>query len=78
MTSLLQTVDQERVALRTAAWLKDLRRRLNLSQAKAAKAAGVTRNTFASWEHGRTAPMLFHIERLKLLEKNEKRARGLR
>ena len=78
MTSLLQAVDQERVALQTAAWLKKLREELEVSQVRMARAAGVTRNTYSSWERGRTVPMLFQVERLKAFEKNHRRGKGLR
>lgn len=77
MTSLLQA-GEERVALPMAAWLKNMRRVLRLSQSKAATAAGVTRNTFSSWERGLTVPTLSQLERLQVFEKNQRRAKGLR
>jgi len=73
---LLQTVDQRRVALETAAWLKKLRLLHGLSQAKAAGVAGVSRNTFSSWERGRTAPLLFQVKRLEAFEKQRARHKG--
>lgn len=78
MTSLLQTVGQERVALRTAAWLKELRRQLGLSQKKLGEAARVHRNTVSSWERAKSVPTLSQVEDIKLFEKNLRRAKGLR
>lgn len=78
MTSLLHTVDQVRVAQETAAWLQRWRRNQGLSQRKAALVAGVTRNTFANWERGRTVPMLFQVQRLKAFATAKARPKGLK
>lgn len=78
MTSLLQTHDEQRVAIDIATWLRKMREALGLTQSKAARAAGVTRNTFASWERAKTVPTLCQIERLRVFEKNQRRAKGMR
>jgi DNA-binding XRE family transcriptional regulator len=77
MTSLLQTHDEQRLAIDVAAWLVKMRERLDVGQKQIAKAAGVTRNTVSSWERARTVPTLVQIERIKVFEKNYKRAKGL-
>lgn len=78
MTSLLQTVDEQRVAIDIAAWLRKMRLELGLTQSKVAMAADVTRNTLSSWERARTVPTLCQVERLRTFEKNQRRAKGLR
>jgi DNA-binding transcriptional regulator YiaG len=77
MTSLLQTHDEHRLAIDVAAWLVKMRKGLDLGQKQIAKAAGVTRNTVSSWERARTVPTLVQIERIKVFEKNHKRAKGM-
>jgi DNA-binding transcriptional regulator YiaG len=78
MTSLLQTHDEERLAGRTSVWLKEMRKTLRLEQADLARAAGVHRNTVSRWERALSVPTVLQVDRLKIFEKNQRRARGLR
>jgi DNA-binding transcriptional regulator YiaG len=78
VTSLLQTVDEERLAGKTSAWLKGMRQILQLKQDDLARAAGVHRNTVSSWERALTVPTVLQVDRLRVFEKNQKRAKGLR
>lgn len=74
----LPMVDRVRVAQETAAWLQRWRRNQSLSQRKASLVAGVTRNTYASWESARTVPMLFQVQRLKAYAKAKARPKAVK
>jgi len=78
VTTLLQTVDEAKLARRISVWLKGMRDLLSVRQVDLAHAAGVHRNTVSRWERELGVPTVLQIDRLKLYEKNQKRAKGLR
>jgi transcriptional regulator with XRE-family HTH domain len=78
MTSLVPTHDLLTTRRSIAAWLVRLRSELELSQKVVANAAGVTRGAISRWERGITGPTLVQAERIRVFERNLRRARGLR
>ena len=60
-----------------AVLVKELRRRLNLTQEQFAREVGVTYSTVNNWENGRRAPQPFLLRRLlEMKEESEQRERN--
>jgi putative transcriptional regulator len=59
----------------TAAEIRDLRSRLELSQEAFARLVGVSVRTVARWEAGGSEPLPLAVERLRAIEKDAKRKR---